>query len=68
MSNLLLATGFRSVKIYWLTTVEIESNVKVGPFSRIRPDAVLSKGSRVGNFVEIKNSRIGVETKINHLS
>ena len=29
MSNLLLATGFRSVKIYWLTTVEIESNVKV---------------------------------------
>ena len=60
-----------NVEILSFTHIEgakIESNVKVGPFSRIRPDAVLSKGSRVGNFVEIKNSRIGVETKINHLS
>ena len=40
----------------------------MGPFSRIRPGTFLSKGSRVGNFVEIKKSKIGKNTKINHLS
>ena len=60
-----------NVEILSFTHIEnatIESNVKVGPFSRIRPGAILSKGSRVGNFVEIKNSRVGIGTKINHLS
>ena len=46
----------------------LESNVKVGPFSRVRPGSLLSKGSRVGNFVEVKKSKIGKNTKVNHLS
>ena len=46
----------------------MEDNVNVGPFSRVRPGSYLSKGSRVGNFVEVKKSRIGKNTKINHLS
>jgi bifunctional UDP-N-acetylglucosamine pyrophosphorylase/glucosamine-1-phosphate N-acetyltransferase len=46
----------------------LESNVSVGPFSRIRPGSFLSKGSKVGNFVEIKKSKIGRNSKINHLS
>ena len=46
----------------------LEANVKVGPFSRIRPGTLLSKGSRVGNFVEIKKSKVGKNSKINHLS
>ena len=46
----------------------LESNVNVGPFSRIRPGSFLSKGSRVGNFVEVKKSKIGKNSKINHLS
>jgi len=37
----------------------LEKNVRVGPFSRIRPGSFLSKGSRVGNFVEVKKSRVG---------
>ena len=60
-----------NVEILPFTHIEnatIETNVKVGPFSRIRPGAILSKGSRVGNFVEIKNSRVGARSKINHLS
>jgi bifunctional UDP-N-acetylglucosamine pyrophosphorylase/glucosamine-1-phosphate N-acetyltransferase len=60
-----------NVQILSFTHIEnatIENNVKVGPFSRIRPGAILSKGSKVGNFVEIKNSRVGVRSKINHLS
>ena len=46
----------------------MKKNVRVGPFSRIRPGSFLSKGSRVGNFVEIKKSRVGKNSKINHLS
>jgi len=46
----------------------LEDNVNVGPFSRIRPGSFLSKGCRVGNFVEVKKSRIGKNTRINHLS
>jgi len=60
-----------NVEILSFTHIEnatIEDNVNVGPFSRIRPGSFLSKGSRVGNFVEIKKSRIGKNSKINHLS
>ena len=46
----------------------MESKVNVGPFSRIRPGSLLSKGSRVGNFVEVKKSKLGQNSKINHLS
>mgnify|MGYP001497238505 CR=1 FL=1 len=46
----------------------LEANVRVGPFSRIRPGSFLSKGSRIGNFVEIKKTRIGKNSKIPHLT
>jgi len=46
----------------------IESNVIIGPFARIRPGSHLLTGSRVGNFVEIKKSKIGKNSKVPHLS
>ena len=60
-----------NVEILPFTHIEnatLESGVKVGPFSRLRPGSLLSKGSRVGNFVEVKKSKIGKNSKINHLS
>ena len=51
-----------------LENVKIENNVTVGPFARLRPGTVLKSGSRVGNFVEIKKSSVGKNSKINHLS
>ena len=60
-----------NVEILPFTHIEkatLQENVNVGPFSRIRPGTVLSKGSRVGNFVEVKKSKIGKNSKINHLS
>ena len=60
-----------NVEILPFTHIEhatLEDNVNVGPFSRVRPGSLLSKGSRVGNFVEIKKSKVGKNTKINHLS
>ncbi len=60
-----------NVEILPFTHIEkatLESNVNVGPFSRIRPGSFLCKGSRIGNFVEVKKSKIGKNSKINHLS
>ena len=51
-----------------LENVKIENNVIVGPFARLRPGTVLKSGSRVGNFVEIKKSSLGKNSKVNHLS
>ena len=51
-----------------LENVKIENNVAVGPFARLRPGTILKSGSRVGNFVEIKKSILGKNSKVNHLS
>lgn len=40
----------------------------IGPFARLRPGTQLAARSKIGNFVEIKNSRIGAGSKVNHLS
>ncbi|HLB58216.1 MAG TPA: bifunctional UDP-N-acetylglucosamine diphosphorylase/glucosamine-1-phosphate N-acetyltransferase GlmU [Gammaproteobacteria bacterium] len=47
---------------------KIAKECVIGPFARIRPGTVISEKTHVGNFVEIKNSAIGVATKINHLT
>tara|TARA_B100000780_G_scaffold20577_1_gene13283 strand:- start:586 stop:1209 length:624 start_codon:yes stop_codon:yes gene_type:complete len=51
-----------------LEDCKIENKVEIGPYARIRPGTVLKQGSKIGNFVEVKNSTIGKKTKINHLS
>src|SRR5439155_4267401 len=40
----------------------------IGPFARMRPGTELAEGVHIGNFVEIKKSRIGKGSKANHLS
>ncbi|STO58561.1 bifunctional UDP-N-acetylglucosamine diphosphorylase/glucosamine-1-phosphate N-acetyltransferase GlmU [Grimontia hollisae] len=40
----------------------------VGPFARLRPGAELVEDAHVGNFVEVKNARIGKGSKANHLT
>jgi len=40
----------------------------IGPFARVRPGTQLDEGSRVGNFVEVKNSTLGKHSKASHLS
>ena len=66
--NVKIADNVEVLSFTHIESSKIESNVKVGPFSRIRPGSTLSKGSRIGNFVEVKNSRVGEGSKINHLS
>ena len=51
-----------------LENVKVENNVSIGPYARIRPGTTLKSGSKIGNFVEIKKSTVGINSKINHLS
>ncbi|UCE77600.1 MAG: bifunctional UDP-N-acetylglucosamine diphosphorylase/glucosamine-1-phosphate N-acetyltransferase GlmU, partial [Gammaproteobacteria bacterium] len=46
----------------------IGSGSRIGPFARIRPESELAEQVHIGNFVEIKKSRIAAGSKINHLS
>jgi bifunctional UDP-N-acetylglucosamine pyrophosphorylase/glucosamine-1-phosphate N-acetyltransferase len=46
----------------------IEAGVDVGPFSHLRPDSYLESGVHIGNFVEVKGSRLGRGTKAGHFS
>jgi bifunctional UDP-N-acetylglucosamine pyrophosphorylase/glucosamine-1-phosphate N-acetyltransferase len=45
-----------------------EAGCEIGPFARLRPGAELGKNAKIGNFVEVKKSRIGSGSKANHLS
>lgn len=47
---------------------EIGAGVQVGPFSRLRPGCRIHDGARVGSFVELKNSEVGQDSKVPHLS
>ena len=51
-----------------LESCKIENKVEVDPNARIRPKTILKEGSKVGNFVEIKKSTVGKNSKVNHLS
>lgn len=46
----------------------IEDRAVVGPFAHVRPGSVLRKQSKVGNFVELKNTELGSGSKANHLT
>jgi bifunctional UDP-N-acetylglucosamine pyrophosphorylase / glucosamine-1-phosphate N-acetyltransferase len=47
---------------------EIASGASVGPFARLRPGTVLAEDVHVGNFVEVKASRLGAGVKASHLT
>ena len=57
-----------TVRCSYLLDCTLEDGVSVGPFGYLRPGTVLRRGSKVGTFVEVKNSDIGAGTKIPHLS
>src|SRR5208282_3305013 len=46
----------------------LRAGARVGPFSRLRPGADIGRGARVGNFVEVKKSRLGEGAKAQHLA
>ncbi len=58
------------VKLNYVQAYEsvIEDAVKAGPFVHIRPNTHLKNGVKIGDFVEVKNSTVGEQTAIAHLT
>ena len=56
------------IKATWITSSVLEEDVEIGPYSQVRPDCHISKGVRIGDFVEIKNSNVGENTHASHLT
>ena len=46
----------------------LDENIKIGPFTHVRPNSHLKKGVKIGNFVEVKNSVVGENTAVAHLT
>lgn len=51
-----------------LESADVEPGVDIGPFSHLRPGAYIEEDAHIGNYVEIKDARIGAGTKIGHFS
>lgn len=63
-----VSTGAKIRAFSYLEGASIGEDVVIGPYARIRPGTVMEKGSKAGNFVEVKNANVSAGAKINHLS
>jgi bifunctional UDP-N-acetylglucosamine pyrophosphorylase / glucosamine-1-phosphate N-acetyltransferase len=52
----------------YMEKVFIGANVVIGPFAHLRPGSELMDRAKIGNFVEVKKSKIGISSKVQHLS
>ena len=68
LKNVKVAAGTRIEPFCHIEEAEIGSNCRLGPYARIRPGTVLAEEVHVGNFVEVKASRVGAGSKANHLA
>jgi bifunctional UDP-N-acetylglucosamine pyrophosphorylase/glucosamine-1-phosphate N-acetyltransferase len=63
-----LAADVRVAPFTMVDSCELETGVRVGPYARLRMGAHLETGAVVGNFVEVKKSRLGAKAKSQHLA
>ena len=56
------------IKSSFLEQSVIHNNVEIGPYAHIRPNSEIDDNCKIGNFVEIKNSHLGKNTKASHLA
>ena len=68
LKNVELGDGVQLSEYCILDSAVIGKRCLIGPYARIRPGSVLEEDVRIGNFVEVKNSRLGSRTKANHLA
>lgn len=68
VSDANIGAGSRIAPFSHLAGATMGRNNRIGPFARLRPGAELAADVHIGNFVEVKNSRVDTGSKINHLS
>jgi len=68
LKNVRVAAGTRIEPFCHMEDADIGANCRIGPYARVRPGTALAEDVHVGNFVEVKASRIGRGSKANHLA
>ncbi len=68
VENSIVEDGARLLPYSVLSGARVRKGAIVGPFARLRPEADIGEGAHIGNFVEVKKSRLGKGSKANHLS
>ena len=68
LRDVTIGAGTRIEPFSHLDQAVVGVDAKIGPYARLRPGAALADRTHVGNFVEIKNARLGVDSKANHLA
>ena len=68
LKNTKIAAGTKVQPYSVFDQAVVGEDAQIGPFSRLRPGAVLANEVHIGNFVEVKNSQIGLGSKANHLT
>jgi bifunctional UDP-N-acetylglucosamine pyrophosphorylase/glucosamine-1-phosphate N-acetyltransferase len=68
LQDTLVAEGAHFKAYCYTDKAKIGSECHIGPFAHLRPDTQLETKARVGNFVEIKKTKVGQGSKVNHLS
>ena len=68
LRNVTIGAGSEVRAFSHLDDAEVGARCVLGPFARLRPGASLADEVHIGNFVEVKASRVGAGTKANHLS
>ncbi|MFO1320521.1 MAG: bifunctional UDP-N-acetylglucosamine diphosphorylase/glucosamine-1-phosphate N-acetyltransferase GlmU [Burkholderiales bacterium] len=63
-----IAAGSRIQAYSHFESAKVGPNARIGPFARLRPGAELDEDVHIGNFVEIKATKLGVGSKANHLA
>ncbi len=67
LRNVILSDNIEIKANCYIEDAEIAEYCVIGPFARIRPGTIIAANAHIGNFIEIKNSRVGADTKIHHL-
>jgi bifunctional UDP-N-acetylglucosamine pyrophosphorylase/glucosamine-1-phosphate N-acetyltransferase len=68
ISNSVIGNGVHIKPSSVIDESHISDAVTIGPFAHLRPQTHIEEGGRIGNFVEIKKSRVGKGSKANHLT
>ena len=68
LRNVTIASDTEINPFSLLEDAVVGARCRIGPYARLRPGAALSDEVHIGNFVEVKNSRVGTGSKANHLA
>lgn len=68
IKNTKIAAGTKVQPYSVFDQAVVGEDAQIGPFSRLRPGAILANEVHIGNFVEVKNSQIGLGSKANHFT